>query len=698
MTLYILLFQHQKRILITNIVIIISSILLIVNVSLLQAKSTSNNIDDIISISTDGNIEHNYVPLSIQNFNNRFSRLAIQKMNEKDYLLAKIFFSKARLQDPWNYRHWNDLGILFLRSGQILDAHYNFKRAMKMINEEENSSNNQNNKTIMLMLKNDKNIITNTYQNMKNSVMTTINRKGTKCDALLDDLKYIKAIKCLKDLYVVKDLITNTTNKQQFQKIVLDRMRYGYFNIGYAENALDICNEISIMEGNKLTDGSKQLCDSPIYQINLLLNICVTKFIKNGGSFPLLKYVNNPCRVFSPDNIMDTINDNQPSKKNDKSLKTKNLQHPFFKCIMLAAQNTLAKAIACAENILNILNRQLLDNAKNDDDVQYIWDKSLMSPQSILRTWYVRQSSKVPSLIASHYQHSSFFLRGKIFVLNRKKRGYRKFQAKKVLSRLELGIPLTFVNAIDKDEIEEEVLKSNGNVVKGLGNVLNTHKLSHIFKIEAEEIAYLKPTYGEIGCALSHIYLWQKLLDSKHPFAIVFEDDAIIKGDLERYEREVGNFISRELQFLSLNSDLPSKIQNWDYLHLGACKRTPLENFILPPFLSQSDFNFCTHAYVISRNGAKKLLQLTSKYNAVPIDNFLTWAWGKPLKIDSVTLSMKKNVIMYSDPDDYLLESEKINSFVLGTRLIPFTQFNIKDGSQHGGFSDVTPGHNKQQN
>ena len=79
-------------------------------------------------------------------------------------------------------------------------------------------------------------------------------------------------------------------------------------------------------------------------------------------------------------------------------------------------------------------------------------------------------------------------------------------------------------------------------------------------------VAYLKPTYGEIGCALSHIYLWQKLLDSKHPFAIVFEDDAIIKGDLERYEREVGNFISRELQFLSLNSDLPSKIQKSFFL------------------------------------------------------------------------------------------------------------------------------------
>ena len=50
MTLYILLFQHQKRILITNIVIIISSILLIVNVSLLQAKSTTNNVDDIITL------------------------------------------------------------------------------------------------------------------------------------------------------------------------------------------------------------------------------------------------------------------------------------------------------------------------------------------------------------------------------------------------------------------------------------------------------------------------------------------------------------------------------------------------------------------------------------------------------------------------------------------------------------------------
>ena len=60
--------------------------------------------------------------------------------------------------------------------------------------------------------------------------------------------------------------------------------------------------------------------------------------------------------------------------------------------------------------------------------------------------------------------------------------------------------------------------------------------------------------------------------------------------------------------------------------------------------------------------------------------------------------TLYKHITWYSTSDDYLLESEKINSFVLGTRLIPFTQFNIKDGSQHGGFSDVTPGHNKQQN
>ena len=49
-------------------------------------------------------MEHNYVPLSIQNFNNRFSRLAIQKMNEKDYLLAKIFFSKAPGQAKRGHR------------------------------------------------------------------------------------------------------------------------------------------------------------------------------------------------------------------------------------------------------------------------------------------------------------------------------------------------------------------------------------------------------------------------------------------------------------------------------------------------------------------------------------------------------------------------------------------------------------------
>ena len=55
----------------------------------------------------------------------------------------------------------------------------------------------------------------------------------------------------------------------------------------------------------------------------------------------------------------------------------------------------------------------------------------------------------------------------------------------------------------------------------------------------------------------------KKVVDSRLLFAIVFEDDAIIISDLERYERDIGRFISWEMNFRH-ESRPPGSLKRWD--------------------------------------------------------------------------------------------------------------------------------------
>ena len=66
-------------------------------------------------------------------------------------------------------------------------------------------------------------------------------------------------------------------------------------------------------------------------------------------------------------------------------------------------------------------------------------------------------------------------------MLNRRNRKYRRYQAQKALSRLDLGLELTFLDAIDKDVILSDIEKYKGNVSHGLEETLVRHNLSQNF-------------------------------------------------------------------------------------------------------------------------------------------------------------------------------------------------------------------------
>lgn len=50
-------------------------------------------------------------------------------------------------------------------------------------------------------------------------------------------------------------------------------------------------------------------------------------------------------------------------------------------------------------------------------------------------------------------------------------------------------------------------------------------------------------TPGEIGCFLSHYYVWKKLIDSDYDYFVVSEDDSVFANDIEKGLRDVENFI-----------------------------------------------------------------------------------------------------------------------------------------------------------
>lgn len=96
---------------------------------------------------------------------------------------------------------------------------------------------------------------------------------------------------------------------------------------------------------------------------------------------------------------------------------------------------------------------------------------------------------------------------------------------------------------------------------------------------------------GKQGCMLSHLHLWKKIIDENIPIATIFEDD---------------------VSFHSMWHDLapiyykhtPS---DFDVLYLGS----QIDHYVDAHIIQTPVF--CTHAYVITQEGARTLYQLLLK-------------------------------------------------------------------------------------
>ncbi|XP_025112694.1 procollagen galactosyltransferase 1-like [Pomacea canaliculata] len=119
-------------------------------------------------------------------------------------------------------------------------------------------------------------------------------------------------------------------------------------------------------------------------------------------------------------------------------------------------------------------------------------------------------------------------------------------------------------------------------------------------------------TMGEIGCFLSHYYIWEEVVQKNYSRVLLFEDDI-------RFEP----YFLNKLKFLMY--DLDRLLPTWDLVYLGRKRlRKGEENLVEgSERLAWPHYSYWTLSYAISNTGAQKLLNQKPLTKLVPVDEYL---------------------------------------------------------------------------
>lgn len=153
------------------------------------------------------------------------------------------------------------------------------------------------------------------------------------------------------------------------------------------------------------------------------------------------------------------------------------------------------------------------------------------------------------------------------------------------------------------------------------GRRLTAEELRRLCDLEEVQRRPNKLTTGALGCALSHLAAYQKLLRSNLEMALVLEDDAVLpKGLNELLEVVEKNIQKNEvilLHYFKLNNEVPMLSQH------DAARLTEKYSLMYPV-----NFPYSGTAYVITREAARTLSAIKLPINAEADDWNYFYAQG----------------------------------------------------------------------
>ena len=137
-------------------------------------------------------------------------------------------------------------------------------------------------------------------------------------------------------------------------------------------------------------------------------------------------------------------------------------------------------------------------------------------------------------------------------------------------------------------------------------------------------------TPGMVGCFLSHLNVYNMILNSNKEYALIFEDDA---------------YILRDLNLSMISSIFDSTPEDWDIILLGYDISNPVHKYEkLDGCLKMYNF-WGTHAYFIKKTAAAKLLNLVK----IPFTNQIDHVMGDLCKKGLLNVYGIENRLVFQD-------------------------------------------------
>ncbi|XP_004646661.1 procollagen galactosyltransferase 2 [Octodon degus] len=124
---------------------------------------------------------------------------------------------------------------------------------------------------------------------------------------------------------------------------------------------------------------------------------------------------------------------------------------------------------------------------------------------------------------------------------------------------------------------------------------------------------------GEIGCFLSHYSVWKEVIDRELEKTLVIEDDV-------RFEHQF------KKKLMKLMDDIDQAQLDWELIYIGRKRMQVKEPEKAVPNvvnLVEADYSYWTLGYVISLEGAQKLVGADPFGKMLPVDEFLPIMYNK---------------------------------------------------------------------
>ncbi|KAF5402016.1 Collagen beta-1 O-galactosyltransferase [Paragonimus heterotremus] len=235
-----------------------------------------------------------------------------------------------------------------------------------------------------------------------------------------------------------------------------------------------------------------------------------------------------------------------------------------------------------------------------------------------------------------------------VYFINLLRRSDRRAKMEYFLD--QLGIAARHVTAVDGKNLNVDLIANMGiKQLKGYADPYHKRSLK----------------FGEIGCFLSHFYLWQEMIEHGYQRILILEDDV----------RFAPAFV-RNLAELIAEAD--THVPEWDLIYVGRKRMSKNETRVPHTTrLAYPDYTYWTLGYVLKRKGAEKLLAQEPLKKLVAVDEYLPIMFNRHPQRDWLEQFEPRNLIALSaepllvEPQRYTGEqyyvSDTEDSEVLGS-------------------------------